>query len=84
MRRGLHARLSDDQQSCRGKAKERSAELWQQRRRGSHEIGKDPARMRTAERKGIAPQVRKFVRQAERERRREKGRGVVKDEGVER
>jgi hypothetical protein len=57
-------------------------ELWQQRRRGSHEIGKDPARMRAAE--GIAPQVRKFVRQAERERRREKGRGVVKDEVVER
>jgi hypothetical protein len=42
--------------------------------------------MRAAEREGIAPQVRNFVRQAEKEsgRGREKGRGVEKDEGLER
>jgi len=37
--------------------------------------------MRAAEREGIAPQVRNFVRQAERARGREQGRGVEKDEG---
>ncbi len=53
-------------------------------KRVSQEIAKDPARMRAAEREGIAPQVRNFVRQAERERGQEKGRGVEKDEGLER
>jgi hypothetical protein len=48
------------------------------------EIAKDPARMREAEREGIAPQVRNFVRQAERERGREKGKGLDRDEGLER
>jgi hypothetical protein len=37
-----------------------------------------------AEHEGFAPQVRNFVRQAEQERMREKGRGLEKDEGLER
>lgn len=53
-------------------------------KRASQDIAKDPARMRAAEREGIAPQVRNFVRQAEHERVREKGRGVERDEGLER
>ncbi len=45
----------------------------------------DPkAKMRAAEREGIAPQVRNFVRQAEQERGREKGKGLDRDEGLER
>jgi hypothetical protein len=40
--------------------------------------------MRAAESEGFAPQVRNFVRQAEQERVREKGRGVEKDDGLER
>jgi hypothetical protein len=40
--------------------------------------------MSAAERDGIAPQVKNFVRQAEQERGREKGKGVDKDEGLER
>ena len=40
--------------------------------------------MREAEREGGAPQVRNFVRQAEKERAREKGRGIEKDGGLER
>jgi hypothetical protein len=47
--------------------------------RASQEIAKDPARMHAAEREGFAPQVKNFVRQAERERAQEKGRGVGKD-----
>ena len=66
------------------KAKARSAELREEMKRVSQEIAKDPARMRAAEREGIAPQVRNFVRQAERERGQEKGRGVEKDEELER
>jgi hypothetical protein len=42
---------------------------------GLPEIAKDPAKLRAAEREGIAPQVRNFVRQAEQERRREKRQG---------
>jgi len=53
-------------------------------KRASQEIAKDPVRMRDAEREGFAPQVRNFVRQAEQERGREKGRGIEKDEGLER
>ncbi len=52
--------------------------------KAAQEIGKDAERMREAERAGFAPQVRNFVRQAERERGREKGRGVEKDEELER
>jgi len=48
-------------------------------KRASQEIAKDPARMRAVERDGIAPQVRNFVRQAEKERVREKGRDLGKD-----
>jgi hypothetical protein len=66
------------------KAKTRAGELREEMKRASQEIAKDPARMRAAEREGIAPQVRNFVRQTERERGREKGRGVEKDEGLER
>jgi hypothetical protein len=40
--------------------------------------------MQTAERESIAPQVRNFVRQAERESGHEKGREVDRDEGLER
>ncbi len=66
------------------KAKARSAELREEMKRASQEIAKDPVRMRDAEREGFAPQVRNFVRQAEQERGREKGRGIEKDEGLER
>src|SRR5712692_3071312 len=66
------------------KAKARSAELREEMKQASQEIARDPTRMRAAEREGFAPQVRNFVRQAERERGREKGRGVEKDEGLER
>jgi hypothetical protein len=52
-------------------------------KRASQEIAQDPARMRAAEREGFAPQVKNFVRQAEKERGREKGRGAEKDEGLE-
>jgi hypothetical protein len=40
--------------------------------------------VRAAEREGFAPQVKNFVRQAEREQGRENGRGAEKDEGLER
>ena len=66
------------------KAKARAAELREEMKRASQEIAKDPARMRAAEREGFAPQVKNFVRQAEQESGREKGRGVEKDEGLER
>jgi hypothetical protein len=66
------------------RARARSAELREEMKRASQEIAKDPARMGAAEREGFAPQVRNFVRQAERERGREKGSGVEKDEGLER
>ena len=66
------------------KAKARAGELRDEMKRASQEIAKDPAKLRAAEREGIAPQVRNFVRQAEQERGREKGRGVEKDEGLER
>jgi len=66
------------------KAKVRAGELREEMKRASQEIARDPARMRAAEREGIAPQVRNFVRQAERGRGREKGRGVERDEGLER
>jgi Ti-type conjugative transfer relaxase TraA len=65
-------------------AKARSAELRDEMKRASQEIARDPGRMRAAEREGFAPQVKNFVRQAERERGREKGRGAEKDEGLER
>jgi hypothetical protein len=66
------------------RAKIRSAELRDEMKRASQEIAKDPVRMRAAERDGIAPQVKNFVRQAEQERGREKGKGAEKDEGLER
>jgi hypothetical protein len=50
------------------KAKERSAELREKMKRAPQKIARDPARMREAEREGIAPRVRNFVRQAEQER----------------
>jgi len=66
------------------KAKVRSAELREEMTQASQAIARDPARVRAAEREGIAPQIRDFVRQAERESGREKGRGTEKDEGLER
>ena len=66
------------------KAKARAAQLREEMKHASQEIAKDPARMRAAEREGFAPQVRNFVRQAEQEQGREKGRGAEKDEGLER
>ena len=66
------------------KAKTRAGELREEMKRASQEIAKEPARMREAEREGIVPQVRNFVRQAEKEHLREKGRGVEKDDGLER
>jgi hypothetical protein len=66
------------------KAKARAGELREQMKRASQEIAKDPARMRAAVRADIAPQVRNFVRQAEREHAREKGSGRDRDEGLER
>jgi len=66
------------------KAKARAAALREEMKRASEAIAKDPARMRAAERAGFAPQVKNFVRQAERERGRDKGRAAGKDEGLER
>ena len=66
------------------RAKIRSAELRDEMKRASQEIAKDPVRMRAAERDGFSPQVKNFVRKTERERGREKGRGVENDEGLER
>jgi len=66
------------------KAKVRSAELREEMTQASQAIARDPARVRAAEREGIVPQIRDFVRQAERESGREKGRGTEKDEGLER
>ena len=60
------------------KAKVRSAELREEMTQASQAIARDPARVRAAEREGIAPQIRDFVRQAERESGREKGRGTEK------
>jgi hypothetical protein len=48
-------------------------------KQASQEIAKDPMRMRETEREGFAPQVRNFVRQAEREHGLEKGRALGKD-----
>jgi hypothetical protein len=64
------------------RAKTCAGELREEMKPASQEITKNPARMRTAEREGIVPQVRTFVRQAEREKGR--GRGVDRDEGLER
>jgi hypothetical protein len=61
------------------KAKVRAGELRDEMKQASQEIAKDPVSMRAAEREGIAPQVRNFVRQAEQERGREKGKGIEKD-----
>jgi hypothetical protein len=63
------------------RAKARSAELRDEMKRASQEIAKDPARMRAAEREGFAPQVKNFVRQAEKEHARgqEKGKDLGKD-----
>ncbi len=66
------------------KAKVRSVELREEMKKASQAIARDPARMRAAEREGIAPQIRDFVRHAERESGREKGRRTEKDEGLER
>jgi hypothetical protein len=64
------------------KAKARAGELREEMARASQEIAKDPARMRAAEREGIAPQVRNFVRKAEQEHGRQKGRGSRRTKGL--
>lgn len=61
------------------RAKARSAELREEMKQASQEIAKDSARMREAEHEGFASQVRNFVRQAEQERGRDKGRHLGKD-----
>lgn len=66
------------------KARARAAELREKMRQASQEIAKDPARLRAAEREGIAPQVRNIVRQTEQQRGREQGRGLDRDDGLER
>ncbi len=66
------------------KAKTRAGELREEMKRASQEIARDPAHMRAAEREGVSPQVRNFVRQAQREQGREKSRGIDRDEGLER
>jgi hypothetical protein len=65
-------------------AKARATELREVMKQTSQEIAKDSTRIRAAELEGIAPQVRNFARQAENERGREKGRGLDRDEGLER
>jgi hypothetical protein len=55
-------------------AKARAAEPRREMKRNAQEIAKEPARMSAAEREGIAPQVRNFIRQAEREQGCEKAR----------
>jgi hypothetical protein len=66
------------------RAKARAGELRAVMRGASEEIAKDPARMRVAEREGIASQVKNFVRQAGQEREHPKTRGRDRDEGLER
>jgi hypothetical protein len=51
---------------------------------GAQEIAKHPDRMREAKRAGIGGQVKRLVRQAERERGRKKGKALDHDEGLER
>jgi hypothetical protein len=53
-------------------------------KQASQEIAKDPARMREAEREGFAPRVKNFVRQTEKERRRDKSKEAEKEKGLER
>lgn len=62
-----------------GKDLSRADELREEMKQASQEIAKDPMRMRETEREGFAPQVRNFVRQAEREHGLEKGRDLGKD-----
>jgi hypothetical protein len=65
------------------KAKARSVELREEMKHASEAIARDPAHMRETEREGIAPQVRNFIRQAEQERGRDKGRHLGKDRDFE-
>jgi hypothetical protein len=66
------------------KAKVRAAELREEMKQAPHRIARDPTRMREADREGIAPQVRNFARQEDKERGREKGRALDRDDGLER
>jgi hypothetical protein len=58
--------------------------LREEMKSAAQEIAKHPDRMRGAERTGIGGQVKSLIRQAERERGREKGKGLDRDEGLER
>jgi len=64
------------------RSKARAAELRAVMKGASKEIANDPARMRVAEREGIAPQVRNFVRQVERDRILAKGNDKTRYEGL--
>jgi hypothetical protein len=65
-------------------AKARADDLREEMKSAAQEIAKHPDRMREAERAGIGGQVKSLVRQTERERGREKGKGLDRDEGLER
>ncbi len=65
-------------------AKARADDLREEMKSAAQEIAKHPDRMRGAERTGIGGQVKSLIRQAERERGREKGKGLDRDEGLER
>jgi len=65
-------------------ARARAAELRLEMESVSKEIAKDPARMREAEREGIAPQVKNFTRQVECEVTRAKDRSLDRGRGLER
>jgi hypothetical protein len=58
--------------------------LREEMKSADQEIAKHPDRMREAKRAGIGGQVKRLVRQAERERGRKKGKALDRDEGLER
>jgi hypothetical protein len=65
-------------------AKVRADDLREEMKSAAQEIAKHPDRMREAKRAGIGGQVKRLVRQAERERGCKKGKGLDRDEGLER
>ena len=65
-------------------AKARAAELRAEMKSAAEDIAKSPAHCREAENVGIAAQVQNFIRRAERERSLSKGKGLEKEDGLER
>ncbi len=65
-------------------AKTRAAELRVEMKSAAEDIARSPAQLRESERVGIAAQVRDFIRHAERQRSLSKGRGIEKEDGMER